>query len=98
MLRGANHRTLSRVELIKLPRGTTSILIGEQEPEITYLERISVTSETDESETVLAENITIPPGAFRKFAIPEMHLESPILSVHGYYRPLRLEGAISSAP
>jgi hypothetical protein len=91
VLIGAIREELTRVEDINLPQGTDAVMIGEWEPEITYLQRVTIRSKENPAETLLGENIVIRPGHSNEFIIPDAYRDHPILNLRGYYQPLTLD-------
>lgn len=97
VLVGANKRDLARNEEINLPVGTRSFFISEQEPEVTFLETISIRDSSSDAERLLASNIVLHPGDAREFTIPTEFAGEITLTLRGYYEPLRLDKFIDSA-
>jgi len=89
ILVGASSATLTKTETIRLPESTEAFILSELEPEITFIERISIKAEDASNDTVVAENLVIRPGNSVRFEIPRQFREKPILTVRGYYQPLR---------
>ncbi len=95
ILVGAYKQELARTETIQLPRGTRSVYISEQEPEVTHLERV-VAKNSGSQETLLMENVDIRPGWSQKIEIPEPLRDNAQLIIRGHYSPLRLYGGPAS--
>ncbi|MGD9657680.1 MAG: hypothetical protein AB7U61_08590 [Methylocystis sp.] len=98
VLVGANKWNLARTEEIELPRGTRSLFISEQEPEVTFMETISIKDSSSGEERLIASNIVLHPGDARQFTIPAEFSGKITLRVRGYYEPLRLEEFVEGAP
>jgi hypothetical protein len=89
ILIGAHSQSLMRTERITLPKGTKAVFIREIEPEITYIEQISIAGGAPVDELIVARNIRIRPGHSLEFDVPELYRDDPTLIVNGYYEPMR---------
>jgi hypothetical protein len=89
VLIGASDETRARTEQILLPPGATSVFVSEQEPEITYLQSVSISDAATGEETLLATDVVLHPGDAREFVLPPTLRDQARLTVRGYYLPLR---------
>lgn len=88
ILIGAVGSRRNTTEVINLPKGTRSIHIAEQEPEITYLRKVSIRNTATAKEELLATNVEIRPGRSVTFKIPDELQGDTQLFVEGFYIPL----------
>ena len=98
VLIGASKKNLARTEEIKLPRETLSFFISEQEPEVTFLDTVSVKDSSSGAERLIVSNVVLHPGDAREFLIPKEFVGEITLKLRGYYEPLRLERFVDSIP
>jgi hypothetical protein len=92
VLVGADNPALSRRELVELPSGTRSIILAEQEPEITVIDKLAVSDKYTGEEIALADRIEIGPDSAREFIIPHRFENNAVLGIQGHYHQLRFEG------
>jgi hypothetical protein len=70
VLIGASKKELARVDETKLPGEAHTFFLSEQEPEVTFLEKVAVKSASSGEERLVASNLVLHPGEAREFRIP----------------------------
>jgi hypothetical protein len=98
VLIGAARKDLARTEEIKLPKGTWSFFISEEEPEVTFLETVGVKDSSSSIEQLIASSVVLRPGDAREFFIPKGFSGEITLRLRGYYKPLRFDRFVDSGP
>jgi hypothetical protein len=88
VLIGASRKDLARIEELRLPKGTSSFFITEQEPEVTHLAEVTVIDHSSKIEQIIASEVVLRPGEAREFFIPKEFTGEITLKLSGYYEPL----------
>jgi hypothetical protein len=77
-----------RQERYDLPAETKSVVISEQEPEITYITNISYRNKENNLSVSVVDNLVIQPNTAFEIDVPEAYRNNGEIIVDGYYRQL----------
>ena len=89
----AIHPHRPKNEVIQLPEGTRSLYLSEQEPEITYVEKIVVSGGAERVEKLSSRTSSCDPVGLKRLEIPERLRVGAKLMLRGFYRRLELRDA-----
>ncbi|MCP4318700.1 MAG: hypothetical protein GY789_22565 [Hyphomicrobiales bacterium] len=90
VLVGASDASKAETETVPVPRGATTLIISEREPEISYLSEIALVERTTGARTVLAGNLVLKPFDRLELEVPKLLRDKTLdVQISGYYEPLR---------
>ena len=98
VLIGANAPNLRRNQVIHVIGRRSSLFIAEQEPEITFLNRIEVIDSRSKARFRLARNLILGPKRQVEFKLPRQMRGSFDIIVSGYYQKLQEVGMPTQVP
>ncbi len=85
---GASAPERRRRDVIDIPEDSASVLIGEQEPEVTYLSEVTLRNRRTGESLELARGVRLRSRQAIELEVPQAFRRDSELVVEGWYRPL----------